>query len=136
MIPSLIPKRRGESGTAMVMALLVLFLVSVSLTLLAFSLQIRMRLAREDAESVILSALSDAAVDEAVAGLALDPSYTGATQHDFGKGKIESKIESLGPGLYDVVAAAAYDGRKRVVDAQVFRSAGEVYVRNWRRVPG
>ena len=120
----------------MVMALLVLFLVSVSLTLLAFSLQIRMRLVREDAESVILSALSDAAVDEAVASLALDASYTGAAQHDFGKGKIGSKVESLGPGLYDVVATAAYDGRKRVVDAQVFRSAGEVYVRNWRRVPG
>jgi type II secretory pathway component PulK len=130
------PKRRGESGTALVMALLVLFLVSVSLTLLAFSLQIRMRLVREDAESIILGALSDAAVDEAVAGLALDSSYTGATKHDFGKGTIESKVESLGPGLYDVVATAVYDGRKRVVDAQVFRAPGEAYVRNWRRVPG
>jgi hypothetical protein len=120
----------------MVMALLVLFLVSVSLTLLAFSLQIRMRLVREDAESVILSALSDAAVDEAVASLALDSSYTGTKKHDFGKGTIESKVEPLGPGLYDVVATAVYDGRKRVVDAQVFRAAGEVQVRNWRRVPG
>jgi type II secretory pathway component PulK len=131
-----VSRRRRESGTALVMALLVLFLVSVSLTILAFSLQLRMRLVREDAETVILGALSDAAVDEAVAGLALDSSYTGAVQHDFGKGKIESRVQFLGFGLYDVVATAVYDGRKRVVDAQVFRAIDEVDVRGWRRVTG
>jgi type II secretory pathway component PulK len=132
----MVSRRRGESGTALVMALLVLFLVSVSLTILAFSLQLRMRLVREDAETVILGALSDAAVDEAVAGLALDSSYTGAAQHDFGKGKIESRVESMGSGLYDVVATAVYDRRKRVVDAQVFRSVNKIEVRGWRRVTG
>jgi type II secretory pathway component PulK len=128
--------RRGESGTALVMALLVLFLVSVSLTILAFSLQLRMRLVREDAETVILGALSDAAVDEAVAGLALDSSYTGAATHDFGKGTIESRVDPLGSGLYDVMATAVYDGRKRMVDAQVFRSVNKIEVRGWRRVVG
>ena len=128
--------RRGESGTALVMALLVLFLVSVSLALLAGSLQLRMRLVREDAESVILSGLSDAAVDEAVAGIAQDSSYTGAPKHDFGNGTIESKVESAGPGLYDVVATAIYDGRHRRVEAQVFRGGDDAYVRNWRRLPG
>ena len=76
------------------------------------------------------------AVDEAVASLALDSSYTGTKKHDFGKGTIESKVEPLGPGLYDVVATAVYDGRKRVVDAQVFRATGTASVRSWRRVPG
>ncbi len=132
----MVSRRRGESGTALVMALLVLFLVSVSLTILAFSLQLRMRLVREDAETVILGALSDAAVDEAVAGLALDSSYTGAATHDFGKGTIESRVDPLGSGLYDVTATAIYDGRKRVVDAQVFRAIGEIEVRGWRRVTG
>jgi hypothetical protein len=118
------------------MALLVLFLVSVSLALLAGALQIRIRLVREDAESVILSGLSDAAVDEAVAGIALDPSYSGAAAHDFGKGRIESKVESAGPGLYDVAATAVYDGRHRTVEAQVFRGGGDAQVRKWRRLPG
>lgn len=120
----------------MVMALLVLFLVAVSLALLAGSLQLRMRLVREDAESVILSGLSDAAVDEAVAGIAQDISYPGAPKHDFGNGTIASKVESAGPGLYNVMATAVYAGRQRVVEAEVFRSAGEVYVRHWRRLPG
>ena len=128
--------RRGEAGTALVMALMVLFLLSISLALLATSLQLRMRLVREEAESVVLESLSDSAVEEAMAELALDASYMGADAHPFGGGTIQSKVESLGPSLYDVTATAVYAGRHRVVEAQVFRGGGSVYVRHWRRVPG
>jgi hypothetical protein len=128
--------RRGESGAALVMALLVLFLLSVVLALLAESLQLRMRMARDEAESVALGSLSDSALEEAMAELALDANYAGAAEHDFGGGTIQTKVERLGTALYDVTATAVYAGHRRVVEAQVFRGGGEVAVRHWRRLPG
>jgi hypothetical protein len=127
--------RRGESGTALVMALLVLFLLSVVLALLAESLQLRMRMARDEAESVAVNSLSDSALEEAMAALALDPNYRGENAHSFGGGTIETKVEPLSPGLYDITATAVYGGRHRVVEAQVFRGGGGVTLRHWRRVP-
>lgn len=130
-------RRRGESGTALVMALLVLFLLSVVLSLLAESLLLRMRMARDEAESVAVGSLSDSALEEAMAELALDPNYAGAPKHDFGGGTIQTQVQSLGPGLYDVTATAVYGGRHRLVEAQVFRNGGGgVTLRHWRRVPG
>jgi Tfp pilus assembly protein PilX len=129
-------RRRGESGTALLMALFVIFLLSVALALLAVSLQIRMRLAREDAETVILSGLADAAVAEAVANLAQSAYYSGSPAHDFGDGRIESRVEPVSPGIFDVTATATYAGRKRAVAAEVFRAPGVARVRRWRRLPG
>jgi len=119
------------------MVLLVLFLLSVVLALLAESLLLRMRMVREEVETVAVDNLSDSALEEAMAELALDPNYQGAAKHDFGGGTIQTKVESLGPGLYDVTATAVYGGRHRVVEAQVFRGGGGgVTLRHWRRVPG
>jgi hypothetical protein len=118
------------------MALLVLFLLSVVLALLAESLLLRMRMARDEAETVAVGSLSDSALEEAMAELALDPYYSGAPKHDFGGGTLQTEVQLLGPGLYDVKATAVYAGRHRVVEAQVFRAAGAVTVRHWRRVPG
>jgi type II secretory pathway pseudopilin PulG len=129
--------RRREAGYALLTALVVITLVSLSLGLLAASLQLRMQLTREDAESVILSALSDAAVAEAVANLALSPDYPGAPAHEFGGGKIASRVTPVSPGIFDVVATATLRSRKRIVEAEVFRLPGKApRVRRWRRLPG
>jgi hypothetical protein len=121
----------------MVLTLLVLFLVAISLALLAGSLQLRMRLVREDAETVILSGLSDAAVDEAVASIAQDADYTGAAAHDLGGGKIQTQVERTSSTVYSVIATALYDSRKRAVEATVVRDpAGGVTVVGWRRITG
>lgn len=129
--------RRGQSGAALIMALLVLFLLSMVLALLAESLLLRMRMARDEAETVAVDSLSDSALEEAMAELALDPNYSGASEHDFGGGTIQTKVQSLNPGLYDVTATATYGLRHRVVEAQVFRGGGGgVTLRHWRRVPG
>ena len=131
------PARRGEAGFGLLMALMVLFLLSIALALLAGSLQLRLRLVREDAQTVILTALSDAAVAEAVANLAQNAGYPGAPAHDFGHGKIATEITPIGPGLFDVVATATYASRTRAVEAEVFRAPGGVaQVRRWRRLPG
>jgi hypothetical protein len=121
----------------MVLALLVLFLVAISLALLAGSLQLRMRLVREDAETIILSGLSDASVDEAMAGIAQDADYTGAPAHDFGGGKIQTQVERTSSTVYSVIATALYDSRKRAVEATVVRDpAGGVALARWRRITG
>jgi Tfp pilus assembly protein PilX len=130
------PGRRGEAGFGLLMALMVLFLLSIALALLAGSLQLRMRLVREDAQTVILTGLSDAAVAEAVANLAQNASYGGEPAHDFGHGKIATAITPVGPGLFDVVATATYASRTRTVEAEVFRAPGVAQVRRWRRLPG
>jgi hypothetical protein len=118
------------------MALLVLFLLAIALSLLAASLQIRMRLAREDAESVILGGLSDAAVAESLANLAQSSYYSGSPLHAFGDGKIGSEVTPVSPGVYKVLATATYASRKRVVQATVLRSPGHARVQQWRRVTG
>jgi type II secretory pathway pseudopilin PulG len=128
--------KSGESGYALLTALLVIFLLSIALALLAASLQIRMRLVREDGASVTLSALSDAALAESLANLAQSGSYTGSEEHDFGGGRIRSGVVLLSPGVYDVVAIAKYGQRRRVVEALVFRAPGYVQVQRWRRLPG
>jgi type II secretory pathway pseudopilin PulG len=124
----------GESGYALLTALLVIFLLSIALSLLAASLQLRMRIVREDAETVILSGLSDAAVAEAVANLAASAYYSGSPEHTFGDGKITSTVEPESPGLFNVVATATYAGRKRAVQVEIFRAPGVAHVRRWRRL--
>ena len=130
------PLRRRESGYALLTALLVIFLLSIALALLAASLQLRMRLVREDGVSVILSALSDAALAETLANLAQSGAYTGTAEHDFGGGRIGSAVVLLSPGVYDVVATAKYAQRRRRVEALVFRAPGYAQVQRWRRLPG
>ena len=127
--------RRGESGYALLMALLVILLLSIALGLLAESLQLRLRLVREDAENVILSALSDAAVAETVANLTRSADYPGVPEHEFGGGKIASRVLPLGAGFYNVVATATYGHRTRTVEAEVFRPPDKAArVRRWRRL--
>jgi hypothetical protein len=129
-------RRRGQSGAALIMVLMVLFLLSVVLALLAESLLLRMRMARDEAETVAVDSLTDSALEEAMAGIALDPNYQGAAKHDFGGGTLQTKVESSDNVLYDVTATATYGLRHRVVEAQVFRGGGGVTIRHWRRVPG
>ncbi len=127
--------RRRERGYALLSAVLVVFLLSIALALLGASLQLRMRLVREEGKTVILGALSDAAVAEALANLAQSASYSGAPEHELGGGRIGSQVEPLGAGIYDVVATASFGGRRRVVHAEVVREPGVARVRFWRRPP-
>ncbi len=127
---------RGERGYALLTALLVVFLLSIALALLGVSLQLRMRLVREEGKTVILGALSDAAVAEALAKLAQSATYSGSPEHELGGGRIGSQVESLGAGVYNVVATATFGGRSRVVQAEVVREPGRARVRFWRRLAG
>lgn len=121
----------------MLTALLVIFLLSIALALLGASLQLRMRLVRQEAGTVILSALSDAAVAEAVANLSYSSGYSGSPPHDFSEGKIGSEVRQVGLYLYEVTATASYGDRERQVWVRVSRPPGQTArVILWRRLPG
>jgi type II secretory pathway component PulK len=127
-------RRRGEAGYALVTALLVVLLVSIALALLASSLQLRMRLVRQEADVLALQALSDAALAEALARLAESSATRGVDKHPLGNGAIRSEVQFLAPGRYRVVATATLAGRERAVEAEVRRSPGRARVVRWRRL--
>ena len=125
-----------EEGYALVTALLVIFLLAVALGLLAASLNLRLRTTIDDAQRVVLSALSDAAVAEAVAVLVQQADFRGAPEHGLGGGSISSRVEPVSANVFRIVATATYKGRQRVVEATVLRAAGETSVLRWRRLRG
>ncbi len=125
--------RAGERGFALTTALFVLLLLSIGLSLVAASLTLHLRLSRDEAQSLRRTALADAALAEALAGIAYDAGYPGAPDHAFGEGTIGSEVDALGGGRYLVRVHGAYAGRIRAARAEVLRSpSGEVRVVRWQ----
>jgi hypothetical protein len=118
----------------MLAALVVLLLVSISLAVLAAGLQVRMRLVRQEAETLQLGALSDAALAEALYGLTYDREFPGKDEHPFGAGSIASAVEELGADRYLVRATGTYAGQRRSVEAEVWRTYRGARVVRWKRI--
>jgi hypothetical protein len=127
-------RHRAEHGFALLTAVFVLFLLSVVLALMAASLHLRLRLVRQETETLTLAALSDAALAEAVANLATNTSFRGQPEHPYGGGTLASRVEFVAPHRYRVTARAAYAGRGREVEADVLRTPGLIRVLRWRPV--
>ena len=126
---------RRDDGFALAAVLLAILLLSIGLALVAASLQLRMRLVRREAQSVTLTALSDAALAETLAELSKDAYFHGVREHGLGPGRLRSKVRFLTLGRYEVVATAIYAGRERIVEAEVLRPAGGApRVLSWRRL--
>lgn len=130
----MVRRGRGESGVAMLLTLVVLLLLGIALALIAGSLAHRLKLAQNDAETVILSALTDASIAEGLADLARNANSPGIPQHKFGAGSIESRITPLGSSSYTLIASALYGDRRRNVEAIVQRTPEEIRVVRWRRL--
>lgn len=131
----MVSRRRSEEGYALLTALVVLTLLAIALSLLATSLQIRMRLVRQESQALELMALSDAALAETLYNLTYDRYFHGVEEHPFGRGTIASNVEFQGPGQYRVTATASVDGRRRAVLAEVVRTPQEARVIRWERLP-
>jgi len=131
----MVSRRRSEEGYALLTALVVLTLLAIALALLATSLQIRMRLVRQESQALELMALSDAAMAETLYNLTYDRYFHGVEEHPFGRGTIASDVEFRGPGQYRVTATAQVDGRRRAVLADVVRAPDGARVVRWVRVP-
>ena len=125
---------RRDDGFALASVLLAILLLSIGLALVAASLQLRMGLVRQEARSVTLTALSDAALAETLAELSEDATFPGVLEHELGPGRLRSKVWLVYPGRYEVVATAIYAGRRRTVEAEVLRPLGApARVVRWRR---
>ena len=131
----MVSRRRSEEGYALLTALVVVTLLSIALALLAASLQIRMRLVRQESQALELMALSDAALAETLYNLTYDRYFHGVEEHPFGRGTIASDIEFQGPDQYRVTAIASVEGRRRTVRAEVVRTPQGAQVVRWERVP-
>jgi hypothetical protein len=127
--------KTGEAGFALLTALLVVFLVSLCLTLISVSLLLRMRAVRQESQGVILTALSDAALAESVANLAVDADFAGVPEHTLGSGKIASHISKLSATQFRIVATARLGTRTRAIEAFVQRTPASTEVRQWRVLP-
>jgi Tfp pilus assembly protein PilV len=126
-------RARRQEGYALLVALVVLLLLSIALALLAAALQIRMRLVRQEARSLHLLALSDAALAETLASLTYDAELTGVPEHQFGGGRIGSTVRPLGVNRYEVLAVATYAGHDRAVHAEAVRTPQGARVVRWER---
>ena len=120
---------------ALVTALVVILLLGGALAVLAASLQLRMRIVREEALRVRLTALSDSAVAATLAELAVAWSFSGLDARDYGGGRISSEVRPIDYDHVEVVARAAYAGRNRLVELRVSRLiGGDLQVSGWRRL--
>ena len=126
---------RGEAGYALLVALVVVLLVSIALALIALSLAIRLGTARQEARSVTLTALCDAALAETLADLTTGDE-SGVTAHPFGGGQIGSQVQALSPQQWVITATASYGGRARTVVANVIRDQQGTRIVTWQRLSG
>ncbi|MEM9290798.1 MAG: hypothetical protein AAGD01_03885 [Acidobacteriota bacterium] len=125
---------QGERGAALVTALLTLLLVSVALAIAGGSLLMDLHALRHEARAVEVSALTDAAVADALAHLSADDSFAGFTAYGFGEGELESAVSFEGGLRYRVRAGASLRGSGRCVEVEVSRQQERLTVLRWSRL--
>lgn len=137
--PAPAPSARGQAlsarGQALIAALFVVLLVALALALLAASLNLRMRALRQEADTVRLAALADAALADALAHLAVEPGFPGFQPYPFGGGTLSSRVRAISPTRYQITSTASLRERRRAVRVEVVRTLEGLEVAGWRRVP-
>lgn len=115
-------------------ALFVLLLVSLAVALVAASLDSAMRGVRHELRSLKLTALSDAAVAEALAHLAQNPGFAGLGDHPYGGGFLGSRVLQVGSKRWRVEAWARHRGLVRRVRVDVLQTVDGFAISGWHRV--
>lgn len=132
----MVRQRRGRTqrGHALVMALVVLLLVSMAVALVSTALASDLRGVRHELRSLRLTALTDAALAEALAELARDSGFEGSPEHPFGGGVLSSQVVPLGEDLWWVTAEASHGGLERRVRVEVRKTVDGYAISRWRRL--
>lgn len=125
---------RREGGSAVALALMLLLVLSLGLAVLSESLVARMREAQREIASLRLGAACDAALADALAGLAESSGFPGVAPHLFAGAVIQSEVEWIALDQRTIRVRARYAGRERHAEANVVLdlTAGPRVVR-WRR---
>jgi hypothetical protein len=117
------------------MVTLVLLLLMLGIGLVDDALAARLRATRDESLRVELDALADAAMAEALAGLAASSSHPGVAAHPFARGAIASRIVWLEDTRYEVTATGWLGERHRALRAEIDLPWGRPIVRSWRVLP-
>jgi len=117
--------RRGERGSAVLLALVTAIVLSMGVLLVAGMIQSRRAAFDVERRNVTLTALADAAMAESLAELDHDPLYRGFASRSFGGGVISSGVTGIGLFRKRVLVRAEYRGWTTEIE-------GEVDVRNDR----
>lgn len=131
----MVTARPGERGSALVFAMAVLTLVA--LTVLAVSAEVFSRGAGVMLEerSVRLTALSDAAVAETLAHLAVDSAFPGIPERRIEGGSIASTVRPAGAWEVEIVATGFWDDWHSVAVVRV-NVRDKPRVLRWQRTQG
>lgn len=125
---------KPQQGHGLLLALVVVVVLMTALGLLAASMTMGMREVRREVRTVNLIALTDAAMAETLAFLALDEHFAGVPERPFGDGLISSEVQALGSRRVAVVARASYGGQDRAMRGEVLLPIGGPMVLGWKRV--
>ena len=110
---------KPQQGHGLLLALVVLVLMMTALGLLASSMRMSMWEVQRELRTVSLVALTDAAMAETLAYLAVDDGFVGVQERPFGNGLISSEVLPLGSDKVEILARATYGGRRRAMRAEV-----------------
>ena len=125
---------RPRTGHGLVLALFVLVIMTPAVGLLALSMTIGWLDVPRERRTVNLIALSDAAIAETLAHLAVDEDFEGVEERPFGEGVISSEVTALGTHTVQVVANATYAGQERAMRGEVLLTLSGPVVIDWERV--
>jgi hypothetical protein len=125
-----------QCGFAAIVAVAALALCSVTVLLVSAHLQRRLAELRLEARTVTLIALGDGALDEALAGLAGDPEWSGAGPHALGDGTISSRVTAAPDGRLTVTAVARFEAWRSITEAAVELTPEGPRLTDWRRSQG
>lgn len=126
--------RSGQSGQALVLALMAVLVLGAALALVSGSLVSRMQRLRVETRQTALLALSDAAVAESLANLAGRPSAGGVAERPFGGGTIGSSVAHGAAGSFVIVARSSYRGAEMAVEVRGRTTELGPRVTSWRRL--
>jgi hypothetical protein len=129
-------RRAGESGHALVLALVVLLTVTLSSALLAQVVVARLAAQQREIVRVHLDLMVDGVVAETLAGLARDRRFAGLDATAWQGGEVWSRVEARSGGEVTIEAAARLGsrGRSALVVARV--AAGAPRIVGWKRSTG
>jgi hypothetical protein len=127
-------RRIGESGVALLWAMLALLAVATSVLLVASLLDERQVTTDYEYRSVVLTSLSDAAFAATLARMSIEPGFPGVTERRLGDGTISSTVAVTLAGTRLVTATGRFDDWRSVITAEVaFDQEGPRIVRVSRR---
>jgi hypothetical protein len=128
--------RRSERGSALVFALATLTLIAITIAAVTAELQARGAGVVIEERSVRLTALSDAAMAETLAGLsAQGSSFAGVPERRVEGGTMSSSVRPIGEWEAEVIATGSRDGWVSTIRARVFLEGGP-RVLWWQRTQG